>query len=36
VLLLLWFFLSGLIVLLGAEFNAVIETRRQRLATARG
>ncbi len=36
VVLLLWFFLSGLIVLLGAEFNAAIETRRIRLATARG
>lgn len=36
VVLLVWFFLSGLIVLLGAEFNAAIETRRQRLATARG
>jgi membrane protein len=36
VVLLVWFFLSGLIVLLGAEFNAAIETRRQRLATASG
>lgn len=36
VVLLVWFFLSGLIVLLGAEFNAAIETRRRRLATARG
>ena len=36
VVLLVWFFLSGLIVLLGAEFNAAIETRRIRLATARG
>jgi membrane protein len=36
VVLLIWFFLSGLIVLLGAEFNAAIETRRQRLATATG
>lgn len=34
VVLLIWFFLSGLIVLLGAEFNAVIETRRQRPAIA--
>jgi membrane protein len=34
VVLLVWFFLSGLIVLLGAEFNAAIENRRQRLATA--
>lgn len=32
VVLLIWFFLSGLIVLLGAEFNAAIEVRRQRLA----
>ncbi len=36
VVLLVWFFISGLIVLLGAEFNAAIETRRIRLATARG
>jgi membrane protein len=36
VVLLVWFFLSGLIVLLGAEFNAAIETRRQRLAAASG
>ncbi len=36
VVLLVWFFLSGLIVLLGAEFNAAIETRRNRLATATG
>lgn len=36
VVLLVWFFLSGLIVLLGAEFNAAIETRRKRLATASG
>ena len=36
VVLLIWFFLSGLIVLLGAEFNAAIETRRIRLATATG
>jgi membrane protein len=36
VVLLIWFFLSGLIVLLGAEFNAAIETRRRRLATAAG
>lgn len=36
VVLLIWFFLSGLIVLLGAEFNAAIETRRHRLATATG
>lgn len=35
VVLLIWFFLSGLIVLLGAEFNAAIEVRRQRLATAK-
>ncbi len=34
IILLLWFFLSGLIVLLGAEFNAAIEVRRQRIATA--
>lgn len=36
IILLLWFFLSGLIVLLGAEFNAAIEVRRQRIATATG
>jgi membrane protein len=36
VVLLIWFFLSGLIVLLGAEFNSAIETRRNRLATATG
>lgn len=36
VVLLLWFFLSGLIVLLGAEFNAAIEVRRERLATETG
>lgn len=34
IVLLLWFFLSGLIVLLGAELNAVIETRKRRLATS--
>ncbi|NND03257.1 MAG: YihY/virulence factor BrkB family protein [Acidimicrobiia bacterium] len=36
IILLLWFFLSGLIVLLGAEFNAAIEVHRQRMATATG
>lgn len=36
IILLLWFFLSGLIVLLGAEFNAAIEVRRQRIATSTG